>query len=53
MAQVEEDIRSSGYHYGKLLTCESNPAKKLFEAVGYQVTGLEDGWYQLEKSFRG
>ena len=49
MGYAENEIQENGFKTCHLSTRYHNPARHLFEAIGYQQIGQENGWYHLEK----
>lgn len=49
LALAEADIYANGLRICKLSTRSHNPAKELFEALGYKFTGQKKNWLSFEK----
>lgn len=47
---IENQIKANGFKICLLSTRENNPAKSLFNKLGYHIIEHQDGWFELKKS---
>ena len=50
MLLAERDIQENGFQQCLLSTRTHNPAKNLFDEIGYQLIEQDNGWFHLEKN---